>query len=292
MSATLLAVVIAVLLGHTVGSVARLRRLDWFIAWNDWLGERRRREGRWGLLLVLLPPLVLVALVQFWLGSLLFGIPAFFFAVLVLLFSWGPRDLDRDVEAVIDAGDPVARRDALAMLRVDAPEGQAAPDTLVNAIFHAALRRWFGVLFWFLVLGPVGALAYRLLVVCADGPAQTGLAPGEQSLADTLLRAAEWPVAQVMTLGLALVGDFDRVLAAWRDWHSGPASMDAGFLYAAGRACVAIEAVDEPVEMLDVPATDFEPGVGALRSAMALAWRVLLLWLAVLALFVLAGFVN
>jgi AmpE protein len=37
---------------------------------------------------------------------------------------------------------------------------------------------------------------------------------------------------------------------------------------------------------------DIAPALRELRDAMSLVWRVLLAWLCVLALFVLAGFVN
>lgn len=293
MSATLLAVVIALVLGHTWQGVRQLRNVDWYLAWNDWLLQHRSRGPGWAFALVLLPPLVLVALVQAWLGLLLFGLPAFIFALLVLLYSWGPGDLDGDVEAAIDAEDPVAREAALARLGIAAPAGVSEPAKVVDAVFQGALRRWFGVLFWFLVLGPVGALAYRLLVVSAEGPARVFLEGREHDAAATVLRVADWPVAQLMTLGLALAGNFDRVLATWRDWHAGGASLDPGFVLAAGRACVEAQVDEDSLEMLDdgVP-PDFAPCVNALRDAMSLVWRILLLWLAVLALFVLAGFVN
>jgi AmpE protein len=293
MSATLLAVVIALVLGHTIHSIRELRNIDWYLAWNEWLGQHRSQRSGWGFALVLLPPLVLVALLQWWLGAVWLGLPGFVFALAVLLYCWGPRDLDVDVEAVVDATDPVAREAALRRLGVVAPGGAADPHELVGAVFQGALRRWFGVLLWFLVLGPVGALAYRLLVISAEGPGLAHLQGRERDVAAWLLRVADWPVAQLMTLGLALVGDLDRVLGSWRDWHASGASLDPGFVLAAGRACVDAELEDEPTEMLDngVP-QDFGPGISALRDAMSLVWRILLLWLAVLALFVLAGFVN
>ena len=40
--------------------------------------------------------------------------------------------------------------------------------SLVEAVFRNAQRRWFGVLFWFCVLGPFGALLYRLSVLAAE----------------------------------------------------------------------------------------------------------------------------
>lgn len=293
MSATLLAVVIALVLGHTWQGVRQLRNIDWYLSWNEWLAQHRSRGSGWAFALVVLPPLVLVSLLQGWLGLVLYGLPGFVFALIVLLYSWGPGDLDVDVEAAIEAEDPVAREAALARLGVVAPAGVGEPPVLVDAVFQGALRRWFGVLLWFLVLGPVGALAYRLLVVSAEGPGRVHLEGREHGAAVAALRVADWPVAQLMTLGLALVGNFDRVMAVWRDWHAGGTSLDSGFMNAAGRACVDAQAEDEPLEMIDSSLPpDFAPCAQALRDAMGLVWRILLLWLAVLALFVLAGFVN
>mgnify|MGYP006144213019 CR=1 FL=1 len=97
----------------------------------------------------------------------------------------------------------------------------------------------------------------------------------------------EWPVAQLMTFALALAADFDRVLSAWRDWHSEGVRLDVGFLGDAARASVASELAEEDAYAVDGPAQ--APGLLELRDAMSLVWRVLLLWLGVLALFVLAG---
>ncbi len=44
------------------------------------------------------------------------------------------------------------------------PEGEASLDVL----FSNAHRNAFSVIFWFAVLGPVGALAYRLIERCAE----------------------------------------------------------------------------------------------------------------------------
>jgi AmpE protein len=81
------------------------------------------------------------------------------------------------------------------------------------------------------------------------------------------------------------------VLAAWRDWHARHgAGLDLGFLGAAARASVDCELAEEDAYAIDGPAQ--APALLELRDAMSLVWRVLLLWLAVLALFVVAGFVN
>ena len=108
----------------------------------------------------------------------------------------------------------------------------------------------------------------------------------------------DWPVAQLMTLALALVGDFDTVVGAWKDNGGATLQFDAPFLAVAGRASVRIELADEAMDYADDGIV--APGVlvaamgelPELRDAMSLVWRILLLWLAVLALFVIAGWVG
>ena len=54
--------------------------------------------------------------------------------------------------------------------------------------------------------------------------------------------------------------------------------------------CELAEEQDESYAVDAVPPAS--PALPALKDAMSLAWRILVLWLAVLALFVLAGYVN
>ena len=101
----------------------------------------------------------------------------------------------------------------------------------------------------------------------------------------------DWPVAHLMTFGLALAANFDNVLGAWRDWHAqGGVRLDTGFLGAAARASVVSELAEEQAYAIDGPAQ--APALLELRDAMSLVWRILLLWLAVLAIFVVAGYAN
>ena len=116
MSATLIAVIAALALGHLLpGFAAAVRGHGGYGAWLAWLSARFTDEhsvwrGRYGVLIALLPPVVLVALVQYVLQSPLAGLLGLLFSIAVLFYAWGPRDLDQDVADVADAATAEARR--------------------------------------------------------------------------------------------------------------------------------------------------------------------------------------
>ena len=303
MSVTLIAVVIALLLGHFAQPfVAALRQYDWYVDWLRWLsarfGEGSAWRGRFGIAIALLPPLLVVGLFQVALDAPLLGLVGLLFAVAVLVYAWGPRDLDVDVDAITATSDPVARREAAARLWPLGHEPLMDGASLVEAVFRNALRRWFGVLFWFLLLGPVGALLYRLAVLSVEGESAAQVPSTTAQGAQRLLAALDWPVAQLMTLSLALVGNFDTVLTAWREAGGASLSLANRFLGAVARASVRSELVEEASDYADdhgvVPARYMAVAADLpeLRDAMSLVWRCLLVWLAVLALFVIAGWVS
>jgi UDP-N-acetylmuramate: L-alanyl-gamma-D-glutamyl-meso-diaminopimelate ligase len=93
--------------------------------------------------------------------------------------------------------------------------------------------------------------------------------------------------------------NFDSVFTAWKDAGGAGYTGDTRFLAAAARASVRSELAEEALDEADTEfgtdgtaaITRAVPGLPELRDAMSLVWRILLLWLAVLALFVIAGWV-
>lgn len=305
MSAVLIAVVLALVLGHSAPQLAQVRQYGWFGEWLKRLSARFSAAGfhgsRFGILLSLGLPLLVIGGLQALLGDRVYGLPSFAFAAIVFFYCWGPRDLDLDVDAVVDASDHERRRLAVGVLLGPGREIALDAPTLVEGVFSGALERWFGVLLWFVLLGPVGALLYRLAQLGATRELGNELPLEHADAYRRLQRILDWPAAQLMVLGLALAANFDVVMAAWKRWHAerniGYLHLDPGFLGAAARVSVDCELAEDFDET-------YAPGIGAagvaapapampaLKDAMSLAWRVLLMWLVVLALFVLAGFAN
>lgn len=301
MSSALIAVVVALLLSHRLPEPGPLRSFSWFDRWREGWDARlgAPAAGSTAGLLLLLLPVFALGVLQALLVNRLFGLFEFLLCVLVLFACWGPRDLDRDVEAVLDADDSDGRLRAAEPLF---PEGSSTVEApaLVDAVFSEALRRWFGVLLWFVLLGPAGALLFRLTQLITRR-----YTPAPVSSLAALRMVMEWPTAQLMTLALALAASFDAVHSAWRRWHEergeGWFASDIGFLFAAGRASVVFELAEDArevaqsdEEVADGGPVDLEPvsSIPALRDAMSLVWRMLIVWLTVLAVIVLAGYVG
>ena len=296
MAIALFAVLIALVASHVVPDLARLRDFSWFAAWLRSAGERFGATRWWtsgaGLFLSVGIPAAVVALLQWLLDDAFYGLAELAFGALVLFYCWGPRDLDLDVAAIVGAPDSERRNAALQALPPEPPSPplSLAGTVVVDHVFRAGLVRWFGVLFWFIVLGPFGAALYRLTQLALTRAFGAGL-PAEHAAALARLgQVLDWPAAQLMTLALAVAADFDAVASAWRDFHAARGRWlvaDLGFLYAAGRASVEIE--EELDEHYDVTGRN---ALAELSQAMALNWRILIVWLVVFSLLVLAGSIR
>lgn len=293
MALTLLAVLLALACAYALPDLRRLRDFSWLKVWSSrWPGADDGVSGtRLPLVLLPLALLLLCGLIQFALDQVLFGLPAFAFAVVILFYCWGPRDLDADVEAVLKAPDSERREAAAQALRPDPATTTLALESapLVEATFASALSRWFGVLFWFVILGPAGALAYRAVQLLARHVAfADSIDARQQALLERTARVLDWAPAHLIALSLALVSEFDAVIKTWRDYHAahgqGYFTLDLGFLGALARAGIDADVIDDDGGVADIGNPLLE-----LADARTVLRRILVVWLAVIALIALVG---
>lgn len=296
MAQILLAILIVVVVAYSLPDLARLRQFSWLRSALEWCTESADGGSRPRVAAALLPLLVVVAcaLVQLLLDQVLFGLAAFLFGVCVLYYSSGPRDLDADVDAVLNAPDGDSRLSAAQALR---PDPAVAPlpveaGPLVVATFASALSRWFGVLFWFVILGPAGAIGYRVVQLLARRFAfEVGVDSAQRDTLERIANVLDWAPAHLVALTLALVSEFDAVITTWREYHAshgrGYFTLDLGFLGALARA-----GVDADVVAGDGFTTDTRDPLVELADARKVLRRILIAWLALIAVLALAGLAH
>jgi AmpE protein len=285
MALRLLAVLIALVIAWSVPQLARWRDDRWFRGWVNRLGDT---SGAGRVAIVLVVPVLACAIIAGALHAMpLLDLAWLVFAVIVLAYSLGPRDIEVDIDAITRATDTLRRDEAVARLQADAEPLPWFAPVLVEAAFYAALRRRFGVLLWFFLLGPAGALGYRLAQTLGRD-ASLALDASTRTAAHRLADALDWIPAHLMVFAMALVSDFDAVIGAWKHWHRQSGSprsrLDPDFLGAVARA-----GVDADVEAGDGYAQDVSDPVTELEDARRVIRRVLVVWLAVVALIVLAA---
>jgi AmpE protein len=269
---TILIVLFGLLISHFATGFRRVRDFRWL----NWVMEqvRARAPGlAWlpfavVLLASLLLAAVLTGLVTWVLGLLGWAL----LALAVFIYTLGPRDLDHDVQTLAsrkgDASPEAVADAARAMqLTLDDPPAAAAA-----AVFHAGLSRWFGVLFWFVVLGIPGALIYRLTRVALQ---IDGLERDQIDWLARLRMVLDWPILALLVISAALCGDLDRVHRAWREQHQGQP------------AWLLTPNTLDHIAAAIVPAdADFDQG---LAIGHQMVWRMLILWLVALSVMLLAG---
>ena len=289
MAVSLLTALIALGLVHLAPQLVHWRGDGGFRRWVTQLGDT---SGPARATVTLGVPVVLCLLVV-WLISLL---PAsdllrLVFSLIVLLYCFGPHAFEADLEAIIKAPDQPTREAAAQALSDDGEAVSWNAIALGEATAYAALRRRFGVLLWFFVLGPAGALLYRLAQTLGRDPSLRVDAAAQRA-ARTFANIADWLPAQLMVFTLALVGHWDAVIGTWKQWHQQQAPNSwyvegPGFLGAAARADVQVD-----IEAGDGYAEERTDTIGELIRLRGALLRALLAWLSVVALIVLAGWMS
>lgn len=250
---------------------AWLRQLDGAAASRPLAGRPWLALGIWVVL-----PLVALALVLTLLQPLAYGWLALPVHLLVVVFALGRGDVQADLGSFRDAwrrGDTqgalhVAERDL--GLRVE--EGDDLLMRVQEHLVWQAYQSFFAVIFWYFLLGPVAALAYRLLALAEEHAAS----PAIREQARQVRHAFDWVPVRVLAASFSLVGNFVAVsrvlLHELLNWEM-PAER---FVVIAGRAAG------------ELPESSAgEEGVASLDALWHLLVRAAVLWYAGFALWTL-----
>ncbi|WP_406672213.1 regulatory signaling modulator protein AmpE, partial [Natronospira sp.] len=226
-----------------------------------------------------------------WLLAGFSEILAFFLAVIVLLYCLGPGEILGQLARYLQAHDPEQAEDhdagVIAAEIMESESGLSAEDDVHRAVTEAALvranDRLFAVIFWFAILGPAGAVFYRVADLLRRSEARdsenarTELAQYAIMLEGILA----WLPARLLSLSYALTGSFEEAIADWKAYYEECTEpffeTSEGVLSCTGCGALRISAGTQ------------DSGLAVVRSARSLLQRTLVLWLAVLAVLTLVG---
>jgi adenosylcobinamide-phosphate synthase len=295
MTKILIAVLLAILLDHLIPDRHGFKPFAWYRDWAESIEERfnggKRIHGVGAVVLAILPIVAGVLLVDYVLGQIAW-ILRFAFDVVVLYLCVDVHRLGKTangVSAALEAGDLEEADEKLRELT-----GKGAPEKIESSVARATVE---GVLkqgnslivspiFWFVLLGPFGAVMQRLSAILDslwghryERFAEFGWAAARF---DDILG---WIPARITALSYALMGSFEDALLCWRKRVGVWSDINSGPLLASGFGAMHMQ-LCEPASMeneYEERPSDLSviPDAGHVRRVVALIWRVLLLWLAV-----------
>jgi AmpE protein len=304
---------IALLIGLAIERLAtqffHWRRMRWLDRIIDAGFRQAERLGNWPALIPVIILVVLLVLpvfaIMYTLGDTLQGFTYLILAIVVLLFSIGPKDIGEEVgeycKALQAEDEEQIQIAAKAIIEGDVPDDERERITRVEeAVCVQANNRLFAVVFWFVVLGavlgtigPLAAWTYRVTDLIRRRAVFTA-ARAEESAdgAERIQNAAElvhgllaWVPARLTALGYATAGHADDAIAALRapaeDRDATLSEHSEHLLARVGVAALALQ------DRADESAT--ERGIRGAMAANKLVFRLLLIWAVVIAAMTLYG---
>ncbi len=200
------------------GSKNPLHRDGWFDSWRAWLAKKSLPKTEFTSFLTVALPLFMVIVVYEIVVhySIWMALPL---AVIVLLYSFGRGEFFEIVREYTQAcyvedwesAKSRASRFELMLDDLDQEDWAGLHQHVFDEAGYRGFERMFAVLFWFFVLGPIGALMYRLVFL------QVHRSAGEDALAVRWLWILEWPAVRVLGLSFALTGNFSGCIERWRE---------------------------------------------------------------------------
>ena len=300
---SLLALLFALVCERGLTHLLHLREGRWLDRYFD--AADRALGGRTGVVVMLVAlalvtlPVIPVAVVSRALEPHLLGLLQFAFVVLVLLFSLGPRDLKDEVDDYVGAlerhdRDEALRRGKELLESSPSVHGLGAREAIEEAIFVQANNRIFGVIFWFMVLGAAGAWAYRISDMLRRRAAFEAARQGVPRMRGDLGSALglvhgvlAWVPARLAALAYALAGSFEDAVGNWRAAvdraTTGLLDRAEDLLARVGKGSLQPSLAGVEADRLDVATA---------RGAWRIVSRALWIWVAAIAVLVLAGAVD
>ena len=222
------------------------------------------------------------------------GLLGLIFGVGVLYVTMGFRrfsDHFTEIQQALRAGDSAAARESLGRWRggnVDAIEADSIARAAITQGLLTSHRHVFGVIAWFIALGPAGAVIYRLAAALDEmwGRRTDADAGAFGRFASEAFYWVDWIPARLTAAGLAVVGNFEDAVYCWRMQANAWTPQTDGIILASGAGALGVRlggaAHGESAEPGPELGTGEDAGLDDMPEAAGLVWKALCLWLFVI----------
>ncbi len=257
-------------------------RYNWFQSYVDFLYDYLKGiKSAWVMtVLLLLPIVIVILLLQLGFAHGIFYVLEFFLCIIILWYCLWPISLQEYLETGLAkqaaANDPAddEQNDSDAFVVKD-KDSRA----LIEAMLCYANQRTFAVIFWFLLLGPFGALLYRTIAQL------TKLSSRPQANLNAIAHCAhvmedvlEWVPARLVALGYVLAGNFSKGFSGWLQHAKDGFSSNQDLLITTGLGAMELD-------------PDGESDSQEARQVLRMIDRSLIIWLVIIAIFTLGAWI-
>ncbi len=316
---SLLSLIVALLLEQLHPLSSRKHMRGWLSGYIDFFQRNfnadEHRHGKIAWLLAVLPLLV-GAVLSFWLLYRVQPIFAWAFDVLVLYLTMGFRQFSHyftDIHRALRDDDLEGARRLLSTWRGTSAHELNAEEVARLAIEEALLasqRNVFGVIVWFVLFsviglgGAAGALLYRLGQFLyarwgEEDENELGEFVGSKfgGFARQVFCVLEWLPIRMTAATFAIVGNFEDTVYCWRAQANSWPDSETGILLASGAGALGVR-LGMPIPQGGLPMDRPELGIGDdadadfMQSTIGLVWRSVVFWLILLLLLTLASLLG
>lgn len=257
-------------------------------------GQYRHGVIAWGLAVI---PVVVVTLAVSLLLSGVNPALAALWSVAVLYVTMGFRQFSHYFTEMIQAlqeGRLDRARELLGKWR-----GESAAEFSSSEIARVAIelgliashRHVFGTIACFAVLGPAGAVLYRLAALLGEkwGTRKDPEFGDFGRFAERFFHWLDWLPSRLTAASFAIVGNFEDAVYCWRTQAQSWAMYSHGIILASGGGAIGVRLGDTlhqygSVQFRPEMGTGDEADVDYMQSAVGLIWRALVLWMFLLLL--------
>ena len=278
----LISIILGLLLDRTFRHLHDLRDMTWF---EFYVQAIQRLIGKrlppLQFIIILAIPVSLLLSVQILLHDFLFNLPGFIFGIIIFIYCLGPACLSTDIEAYIHARTLGDEDEALHYAgTITDSSASTSPDQqtsdVTRAILYIANERIFATIFWFVILGPFGAMLYRLISELSKQIDFDELA----DFSEFIHAIMAWVPARMLAAGYALTGNFDGAYHAYKD-----RAHTTDFSHSNNEVLVA-------TGLGAMHNLEAENELASIYAAQALVMRSVIVWIGILAVMTLGGIFN